>query len=101
MLTFAPTFAVVTTFASASVCMGSQSSSTMDWKQFHDGMLTLLEMSLAMHGKIKPLHHQHIAIFVTVALFLVSVVIFVPNSLIARLVFAYERSTATWSDLHA
>merc|ERR1719276_201983 len=44
--------AILITASSSSVYMGSKPGSTEDLKQLHFGMLSLLEMSLGMYGKI-------------------------------------------------
>ena len=58
------------------------------------GTLTLLEMSLSIHGEIQDQHHAEMPIFIITALFLVSVVVFFLNllMLMAQPVSVHERS---------
>merc|ERR1719329_835800 len=82
------TGAVITAASSASVLHHYNE----DLKSIQDGMPTLLEMSLGMYGGLKyEQYHAEPVLFITIALFLISVVIFFLNLLIAQLVSAYER----------
>merc|ERR1719329_415071 len=87
LFVLALTGAVVTTASSASVLHHKM----QDLKSIQDAALTLLETALGMYGLLEyEQYHAEPVLFITVALFLISVVVFFLNLLIAQLVSAYE-----------
>jgi len=82
------TGAVLTAASSASVLHHKM----VDLKSIQDGFLTFVKMALGMYALVKyEDYHAEPMLFITVAFFLISVVVFFLNLLIAQLVSAYER----------